>query len=783
MRQSALLAFSLLVLPAAAHALGFGRVVNNTVLGQPLDMSVAVSVHATQDPPLGCIQADVLAGDIQLPPGAISVRLEGDGSTDAQQIRIVSSVRIDEPVVTVVVNVGCSSRVSRSFILFVDPPVVGGAVGDVATLPSAERLDGQSPWLPGQAPAIPAEGVSGATGVSAQAGGASESVKPRAADKSRPGTRSGLGASPDARGAMSPSEGRLSARSQRAEQERAAARAARRAKREAAKAEQARDQQAQGSKQATRRDKAPEPKAPDQKLSGDGSRLRLEAPEALVAPNPKAAVPAASVAALAASVAVASELAASQAESLEQAQRKIRELEADLQRLRTLIASAPAPVVPVKPSPALPANSKFIGQDIWAIGVTALVALLLVGLFALWRRSRGTDEESLWWATQVGPTARKAPDNEGESVVLSQAEPPLTENNPAAYSDNPGLRAPAVASPAPDSTFLPPTQAYAAPPRGEFVPSEFSSFRSANALMDGLRVISSPPTVPSFVFAAPPLPPPDLGPPLSASLPPSQGSSNLSANPESVSKDARFSPPELEPAHLDVQLPGISPIAAPGDRDPFADDRENAQLAPVQMSVDELLDLEQQVDFFLVLGQDNDAIDALMAVVGGAGCASPIPYLKLLDIYRMQGDQLAFERLGGRFARRFGVAPPNWNLDGLQPRSIEQYPAALEDLSHHWASAPRALAWLEAAIFQSGEMGKVFDLQAYDDLIFLYLVARDLASKDARSQTGMIDLDLAPDADSGESPVFARLSASATKPMDPQPDLGQDIDIDLNINP
>ncbi len=223
----------------------------------------------------------------------------------------------------------------------------------------------------------------------------------------------------------------------------------------------------------------------------------------------------------------------------------------------------------------------------------------------------------------------------------------------------------------------------------------------------------------------------------------------------------------------DAQLPELgessSQFGAPSD-----------QLAPIAMTVDELLDLEQQVDFFLVLGQDNDAIDLLMSHVGGAGSMSPIPYLKLLDIYRMQGDQPAFERVGERFAQRFGVAPPHWHLDGLQPRSIEQYPAALEDLSQHWASASRALAWLEVAIFRSGDLGKVFDLQAYDDLIFLYLVARDLVSTGSSQSQGLIDLDLAAGSDADESPVFAKLSASATRPMDPQPNLGHDLDIDLN---
>jgi pilus assembly protein FimV len=488
MRQSALLASLLLAIPAASHALGFGRVANNTVLGQPLDVSVVVSAEPNQDPPLGCVHAEVFAGDSRLPSSAVNVRLDGASGAEPALIRVGSAVRIDEPVVTVVLTVGCASRLSRSFVLFVDPPVVGGPNGDPSTLAPAERSDAQPPWLVGQAATMPTDVGSIQAQSQAQTQAAAQPADPAATGgpkRARTGGASSGKSEPRKLDTDRPKEGSSS----RDQAEKEAAAAARKARRlAAAKAKEA-DRAA--SREGSSRGGAGKeggPKSGDRKLAdaADGSRLRLEAPEALSAPIPTAPAPApaASMAALAASVAMASELAASQAESLEQAQRKIRDLEADLQRLRSLIASAPAPVAPVKAPAATRTGASWLGQDVWAIGASALVALLLVGLYALWRRARGSDEESLWWATQVGPTGRKAPELDGESMAVSQMEPPMTENGPAAYSDDPGLR---QAQPAPleqDSTFEPPPGSTAVPGvrRNEFATSEFSTFRSANSL-------------------------------------------------------------------------------------------------------------------------------------------------------------------------------------------------------------------------------------------------------------------------------------------------------------
>ena len=45
------------------------------------------------------------------------------------------------------------------------------------------------------------------------------------------------------------------------------------------------------------------------------------------------------------------------------------------------------------------------------------------------------------------------------------------------------------------------------------------------------------------------------------------------------------------------------------------------------------MDLEQQVDFFMVLGQQEAAVDLLVGHIRNTGGTSPVAYLKLLEIY------------------------------------------------------------------------------------------------------------------------------------------------------
>lgn len=178
--------------------------------------------------------------------------------------------------------------------------------------------------------------------------------------------------------------------------------------------------------------------------------------------------------------------------------------------------------------------------------------------------------------------------------------------------------------------------------------------------------------------------------------------------------------------------------------------------SPRDVSVDELIDLEQQAEFFVVLGQDEAAIDLLVQHLRDTGGGSPLPYLKLLEIQHHRGDRDAYERTRARFNHRFNAYAPEWGEDMGAGRNLEDYPGVLPRLQQVWARPLDAMAELEALLLRKSR-GELFDLPAYREVLFLYALARDLLDRE-RVDPNNVDL-LLPLADGSE------VSAAASAPL------------------
>ncbi|MDE1949642.1 MAG: hypothetical protein KGI35_13580, partial [Burkholderiales bacterium] len=195
------------------------------------------------------------------------------------------------------------------------------------------------------------------------------------------------------------------------------------------------------------------------------------------------------------------------------------------------------------------------------------------------------------------------------------------------------------------------------------------------------------------------------------------------------------------------------------------------------VTIEELLDLEQQAEFFIVLGQDEAAIDLLIEHVRSTGGSSPLPYLKLLEIYRRRNEREAYERMRARFNHRFNAYAPAWEVDLQHGLALDDYPSVIPRLQQVWARPLDAMAELEALLFRKSR-GELFDLPAYREVLFLYSIARDLLDREA-VDTSSVDL-LLPLADGGEfsstsphpyfgsevEPVFDSSEDRATSPVD-----------------
>ena len=199
------------------------------------------------------------------------------------------------------------------------------------------------------------------------------------------------------------------------------------------------------------------------------------------------------------------------------------------------------------------------------------------------------------------------------------------------------------------------------------------------------------------------------------------------------------------------------------------------ETSPRDVSIEELIDIDQQAEFFIALGQDNAAIDMLVAHLRNTGGGSPLTYLKLLEIYRRVGDQSAYERTRTRFNQRYNAYAPEWGSDLTHGKALEDYSAVVPRLTQAWPRPLDAMAELEALLFRKSR-GELFELPAYRDVLFLYALARDLMDREP-TDAQAVDLLLPLDANSRAAATVGDSRAMSDVTPDDQPTSPLDLDL------
>lgn len=142
--------------------------------------------------------------------------------------------------------------------------------------------------------------------------------------------------------------------------------------------------------------------------------------------------------------------------------------------------------------------------------------------------------------------------------------------------------------------------------------------------------------------------------------------------------------------------------------------------------VDELLDIQQQADFFISLGQYEQAVATLRNHIADNVETSVLAYLDLLKIYHLQGRDKDYELVRHEFNQLFNAEVPEITSFKRQTRGLEAYQPILSRITALWPS-PAVLDFLEESIFRKpGQGSQVLDLEAYRELLMLYAVAKDL---------------------------------------------------------
>jgi pilus assembly protein FimV len=154
-----------------------------------------------------------------------------------------------------------------------------------------------------------------------------------------------------------------------------------------------------------------------------------------------------------------------------------------------------------------------------------------------------------------------------------------------------------------------------------------------------------------------------------------------------------------------------------------------AALRPV--NAEELFDIQQQADFFMSLGQHEQAIDILQNHISDNVETSAVAYLDLFDIYHKVGQREDFAALRDEFNRVFNAQVPEFDQYGLNSRGLEEYSTAIERIQALWPNS-KVLEVIEESIFRKPDRdNQPFDLLAYRELMLLYAVAKDVSEFDS----------------------------------------------------
>ncbi len=148
-----------------------------------------------------------------------------------------------------------------------------------------------------------------------------------------------------------------------------------------------------------------------------------------------------------------------------------------------------------------------------------------------------------------------------------------------------------------------------------------------------------------------------------------------------------------------------------------------------QVQVDEMMDIGHLADFFIGIGNLDQAIEVMRkALLDHTGGLLALPYLYLFDLYRQTERREDYEALLEQFAHRFNVRIPAWDeAPEAEPRDLESYPRAIALICETW-DMPAMVTVIERMLLDDPNKPRVgFDLPAYRDMLDLYAIARDLS--------------------------------------------------------
>jgi hypothetical protein len=145
-------------------------------------------------------------------------------------------------------------------------------------------------------------------------------------------------------------------------------------------------------------------------------------------------------------------------------------------------------------------------------------------------------------------------------------------------------------------------------------------------------------------------------------------------------------------------------------------------LEPVSEQADQALEL---AEIMLSMGLGHGAAQTLAEQIRNEPKQALRHWLRLLEIYRKNGQQEEFERSAEELRQHFNVKPEDWLVQPDAPRSLEDYPHIANRLTELWGR-PACLVYLHNLLADNrGGSRSGFPQSVAEELLLLTAMLRD----------------------------------------------------------
>ena len=205
------------------------------------------------------------------------------------------------------------------------------------------------------------------------------------------------------------------------------------------------------------------------------------------------------------------------------------------------------------------------------------------------------------------------------------------------------------------------------------------------------------------------------------------------------------------------------------------------------INTQEMLDVRQQADFFMTLGQHEEAISLLEGSIRENETSNPLVYLDLLKVLHTLSRKPAFDQYRDEFNEIFTGRVQAYATFGQPGNSLDAYPQICSEISELWG-AEAAVEFLEQCMVRRPEDAPdmYFDLDAFRDLLLLHGVASRISLNQITDSGLMpfsaVKMAVNPEVEEISLLVMPEGMSEMTMPVHPVEPIGHELAVDLDLS-